>query len=307
MEAVHPRILTHAPQEWAPLPMAGSGLCRTGPVLERPSDVSDEAVLDAVRRHWHGGVDAVEHLAVGWGAHHWCALSAGAPQLFVTLDPPTERHTAASIEGAYAAAAALGLDFVWPSVPSQGGPFTLPLAGRTLSVTEWLEGERPTSSSPDLEDLLRALHGAPAPVGAPVWRTEVDPRLGDRLRELLQAPWAGPLGAAARSHVAAHVDQVAAWVAEHAALVARADPSTYVVTHGEPGLHNQWRARGRTWLIDWESLRLAPRERDLATLVHAGVATDGDAAMVRLFDLEWRLSEVWSFARWLQGPARGRR
>jgi len=58
-------------------------------------------------------------------------------------------------------------------------------------------------------------------------------------------------------------------------------------------------------LIDWESLRLAPRERDLATLVHAGVATDGDPAMIRLFDLEWRLSEVWSFARWLQGPHEG--
>ena len=58
-------------------------------------------------------------------------------------------------------------------------------------------------------------------------------------------------------------------------------------------------------MIDWESLRLAPRERDLATLVHAGVATDGDPAMIRLFDLEWRLSEVWSFARWLQDPHEG--
>ena len=24
--------------------------------------------------------------------------------------------------------------------------------------------------------------------------------------------------------------------------------------------------------------------------------------MVRLFDLEWRLAEIWSFAQWLQGP-----
>ena len=262
-------------------------------------------MLDAVSRYWHGDVDRVEHLAVGWGAHHWCALAAGEPLLFVTLDPPTERHTAVSIEGAYAVTASLGLDFVWPSVPRLDGPFTLPLGTRTLSVTRWLEGERPTASTPDLPDLLRVLHGVPVPVAAPVWTTEVDTQLGDRLRDLLLAPWPGPLGTAARVLLREHVDQVAAWVTEHATLVERADPSAYVVTHGEPGLHNQWEAQGQTWLIDWESLRLAPRERDLATLVHAGVATDGDAAMIRLFDLEWRLSEVGSFARLLQGPHEG--
>lgn len=61
---------------------------------------------------------------------------------------------------------------------------------------------------------------------------------------------------------------------------------------------------GRTWLIDWESWLLAPRERDLATLVH-GRDVDHDPSMVRLFDLEWRLSEIWSFAQWLQGPHSG--
>jgi len=274
-------------------------------MLERPGDVSDESVRDAVRRHWDPRVDEVEHLAVGWGAHHWRAQAGGERVLFVTLDPPTVRHTAASIEGAYAAAAALGLDFVWPSVPRLEGSFTLPLGERTLSVTRWLEGERPSSSTPDLPDLLGALHRAPVPAAAPVWTTEVDPRLSDRVRDRLLMPWDGPLGVAARLVLSEHLSQVAGWVREHTMLAQRADPSAYVVTHGEPGVHNQWRAQGRTWLIDWESLRVAPRERDLATLVHAGVATDGDSAMIRLFDLEWRLSEVWSFARWLQGPHEG--
>jgi spectinomycin phosphotransferase len=70
-------------------------------------------------------------------------------------------------------------------------------------------------------------------------------------------------------------------------------------------VRNQWLARGRTWLIDWESLLLAPRERDLATLVHEGRDVEHDPQMVRLFDLEWRLSEIWSFAQWLQGPHTG--
>ena len=49
----------------------------------------------------------------------------------------------------------------------------------------------------------------------------------------------------------------------------------------------------------------ARRERDLATLVHEGRDLDHDPQMVRLFDLEWRLSEIWSFAQWLQGPHTG--
>lgn len=271
-------------------------------MLERPGDVDDEAVLEAVRRHWHPGIDEVEHLPVGWGAHHWRAQVAGEPVLFVTLDPPTDRHTAESIEGAYAAAAALGLDFVWPPVARLDGPFTLPLGERTLSATRWLDGERPSTPTPELSDLLAALHGAPVPAAAPLWTAEVDPRLAERLDDLLDRSWDSPLGAAAKALLAEHGGRVADWVEEHAALLKSADPSTYVVTHGEPGVHNQWRAQGRTWLIDWESLRVAPRERDLAALVLAGAPTDGDPGMVRLFDLEWRLSEVWSFARWLQGP-----
>lgn len=274
-------------------------------MLERPADVSDDSVLDALRLHWHPDVDEVEHLAVGWGAHHWQARVAGEPELFVTLDPPTIRHTPASIEGAYAAAAALGLDFVWPSVQRLEGSFTLALGDRTVSVTRWLDGERPQSSTPDLPDLLGALHRAPVPEVTPVWKTEIDPRLADRLGDLLIGPWDSPLGAQAREALSNNMSDLDGWVREHSTLVLDVDPSAYVVTHGEPGVHNQWQAQGRTWLIDWESLRLGPRERDLATLVHDGVVTDGDPAMIRLFDLEWRLSEVWSFASWLQGPHRG--
>ena len=39
--------------------------------------------------------------------------------------------------------------------------------------------------------------------------------------------------------------------------------------------------------------------------MHEGRDVDHDPSMVRLFDLEWRLSEIWSFATWLQGPHPG--
>lgn len=264
--------------------------------------MTDDEVLDLVRAEWDHRADAVEHLPVGWGAHHWRVDVAGEPTLFLTLDPDLPRHTLESLEAAYSSAAALDLDFVWPSLPAQGGAYVVPLGSRKASVTGWLDGSRPSESVAELPDLLARLHASEPPSAARTWSTEVEPGLGDRLRDLLQRDWSEPLGPAARELLVEHLSQVGAWAREHERLVALADPSTYVVTHGEPHVRNQWVARGRTWLIDWESLVLAPRERDLATLVHEGRDVAHDRQMLRLFDLEWRLGEIWSFAQWLQGP-----
>jgi spectinomycin phosphotransferase len=54
-------------------------------------------------------------------------------------------------------------------------------------------------------------------------------------------------------------------------------------------------------------LKLAPRERDLSTLVQAGYGDQlgADAAMVELFDLEWRLLEIDAYAAWFAAPHTG--
>jgi hypothetical protein len=46
-------------------------------VLEAPDDLADEQVLAIVREAWDDSMDAVEHLAVGFGAYHWRADRAG--------------------------------------------------------------------------------------------------------------------------------------------------------------------------------------------------------------------------------------
>jgi spectinomycin phosphotransferase len=53
--------------------------------------------------------------------------------------------------------------------------------------------------------------------------------------------------------------------------------------------------------VDWESLALAPRERDLGPLIEAGYADHlrPDWAMVEMYDLEWRLDEIAQYASWL--------
>lgn len=64
-------------------------------MLERPAGVADDDVLAVVRREWAAGAGVIEHLRIGFGAHHWRAGS-----LFVTLDgsPSRWRPDAAMLE-----------------------------------------------------------------------------------------------------------------------------------------------------------------------------------------------------------------
>jgi spectinomycin phosphotransferase len=72
-----------------------------------------------------------------------------------------------------------------------------------------------------------------------------------------------------------------------------------VATHGEPHHANQVVTSQGTVLVDWETLKLAPAERDLAGL------GAGDPAMLEMFDLEWRLGEIDAYATWFSAPHTG--
>ena len=79
-----------------------------------------------------------------------------------------------------------------------------------------------------------------------------------------------------------------------------------MATHGEPHFANQVVTPDGLRLVDWESLALAPRERDLVDTVDIGAAT-ADALgarepMLELFRLDWRLSEIDVYAAWFSGP-----
>jgi spectinomycin phosphotransferase len=80
-----------------------------------------------------------------------------------------------------------------------------------------------------------------------------------------------------------------------------------VPTHGEPHSANQLITASGIVLVDWESLALAPPERDLRTLVAAGYAdlVQPDWSMIEMFDLEWRLDELFQYAAWFSRPHTG--
>jgi spectinomycin phosphotransferase len=293
-------------------------------VLTAPEQVADADVREAVRAHWLDGAVAAVHLPVGFGAHHWEVADGAGRRLFVTLDALGERHSAESLEGAYAGAAALsraGLRAVWPSLPARTGTFTVPFGGGApqsgrLSATGWLEGRTPTeadAAAPRHVDevlaVLASLHRCSPPPGIPEWAPRVAADFPRRLRQRTASPWTrGPFGEEARAAIVDRLPDVDRWTRRYFALAEEADRhrDDWVSTHGEPHFANQVVTPDGLRLVDWESLALAPRERDLVDAVDSGVATADSVGareeMLELFRLDWRLSEIAEYTAWFSGP-----
>ncbi|EFL26501.1 StrN protein [Streptomyces himastatinicus ATCC 53653] len=289
-------------------------------VLSRPSFITDDAVARAVAAHWLPEAAEADYLPWGFGAHHW-RVAGGGTSLFVTLDQLAPRHTAASLEAAYAGAAALadaGLGVVCAPLPARTGRFTVDVGAGMLSVTPWLEGRTPTEAEArepghlrEVLAVLAALHGAASPDGLRRWAPRVGPGFADELRARTAArPWtSGPLAEEARTALADHGDAITRWTGRYHQLadLALAHQDSWVPTHGEPHHANQLVDAHGLRLVDWESLALAPRERDYADLLTAGAGDRLHAgpAMVELFALDWRLSEIDEYARWFAAPHTG--
>ena len=289
-------------------------------MLEPPDFVTADEVLDVVRTHWAIDVDVIEHLPVGFGAHHWRVSSAGEPRLFVTLDSLGPRHTAESLEAAYSAAAELsaaGLEFVVASVPNRNGRYTAPLAGGAVSCVPWMEGESPSSIDSDTGSAAwpgTTLRRSPGCTPRPLPPAS---RPGNRGSEktsatswptCLRTPWqTGPYGELARAALTPRIDAIRRWTNAYYELSRLATELPWVPTHGEPHTANQLVTGQGIVFVDWESLALAPRERDLGTLVGSGYAelVAPNWEMIELFDLEWRLGELTEYAGWFARPHTG--
>ncbi|GEP39567.1 hypothetical protein NPS01_32300 [Nocardioides psychrotolerans] len=266
---------------------------------EPPAHVGDQDVLDTVRATWLPDADTATHLPVGFGAHHWAASVAGERRLFVTLDGLGDRRSTDSLTAAYRAAATLaadGLEFVHASLP----PLTVPFADDLLSATPWVDGHRPERLDREVTStMLARLHATPPPEGTPRWRPLVGPDLAEDLACRARTTWdGGPFSARAQAALRSHLAAIDTWVTRYHRLAEEAASRPVVPTHGEPDVHNQLLTDRGTLLVDWESLQLAPAERDLRAL-------DAGGPMTEMFDLEWRLDEVQQYAERFQQPHTG--
>lgn len=266
---------------------------------EPPDDVDLDELLRLARRSWDPAAEALEYLAVGFGAHHWRVLIGGEPRYFLTLDDLGVRHSVETLRAAYhgaAALAALGLEFVVAPQP----PYGVMFGQRAVSLTRWVSGEPVQAIDHDVTgELLRRLHAVdPSELGeeTPQWQPVVGRAFVAHLADRLTVPWSGgPYGERSRRAIRSALTDIERWADRYAELGLVARTRSWVPTHGEPGWHNQMITAEATVIVDWETLRLAPAERDLQTLAI------GNSRMLELFDLEWRLDEINQYAAWFAG------
>ncbi|MFF2554597.1 phosphotransferase [Nocardia sp. NPDC058058] len=287
-------------------------------MLSRPEFITDEAISHAVATHWLPEISDISYLPWGFGAHHWRVIGRDTT-VFVTLDQLAPRHTAASLEAAYAGAATLaasGLTAVCAPTPTHSGQFTVGIGAGALSVTPWLQGHSPTEAQArepghvrEVALALDELHRAAPPAGLRSWTPQVGAGFADELRTHTAEPWtSGPLAEQARLALTTHLSAVRDWTDRYLELsqTALSQRDSWVPTHGEPHNDNQVVTPEGIRLVDWESLTLAPRERDYADLPSPPPnLPPPDPAMLELFTLDWRLSEIAEYARWFAAPHTG--
>jgi spectinomycin phosphotransferase len=297
-------------------------------VLTEPDDLSDDDVLETARRHWRRPLDRCDYLAKGMGAHHWLGHAAdGAPIAFITAD------RVESVRAPYLAARELrdrGRTFVLAPERTVDDDVIAPVGnGWWLSSTPYVAGRSGDGSyRNDVErmqvaNLLGMLHSTEPPAQLPRWAPKQE--WPDALAALddLDSRWtSGPLAEQMRELFGRHEKQIRAWMTDFRELCNEILPGDeqWVVTHGEPHTSNvRWADDGRLLLIDWDTVALAPRERDLgdvlaqasvAAVSEAYVSGHGPAVAPRsgIFDLfarEWVLDELDVYGKQLRAPHNG--
>jgi spectinomycin phosphotransferase/16S rRNA (guanine(1405)-N(7))-methyltransferase len=182
-----------------------------------------------------------------------------------------------------------------------------------VAVYPYVDGQRFSwgeFSSPEHRraalDMVVGVHAAPEAVRAPVPRDDFAVDHLDELESTLESAVAGvgPYGRAAADLVTAHAGAIRRHRARYAELVAaaRAQPDRAVLTHGEPHPGNTMLTADGWVLIDWDTVLVAPPERDLwlidpgdGSVLAAYAEATGvtpQPSMAALYQLRWELADI---------------
>jgi len=214
------------------------------------------------------------------------------------------------------------LPFVLAPIKARNGAAVVRL-GRAYAVAlfPYLDGasgvfgkELPADERRQVVDMLAALHhAAPGAVQVPfhqvglAQRSDLETALSD-----VGQPWdGGPLSEPARALLAPRAGQVRHLLARFDRLAERVTGLEAVITHGEPHPANLLTAGTETLLIDWDTVGLAPPERDLWWVMsdstgrearHYAKATGRpvDSAALALYRLRWALDDLSVFVHQLR-------
>lgn len=294
-----------------------------------PDDLSDQHVGEAVRAHWNVDVNEVSYVPVGFGSHHW-QIRAGAMQWFATVDDLRMGARRAAVVtaalGASAELSAAGLEFVVSPLRTTDGRVTHELnQDYLLAVYPHVEAPAPTGLAfpkrahrMAVVDHLAQLHAHSGVVDSPVPVHDLSLPCRDELASAmanLDQTWStGPFGERARLLLAEHAIALKGALDRFDTMVADCgtEGDRHVITHGEPHWGNTLVTAGGLVLVDWETARRAPPERDLWRIVAEDAAAAARyvnagggplrADLLSLYALWWDLCDVSLFVADFSSP-----
>jgi len=278
---------------------------------------------------WGLQVARMRYVPVGFGSYHWEVTDTAGRRHFVTVDDldakgwlgDDRESTFDGLRAAFDVALALrrdaGLPFVVAPTPDADGG-TLRRAGPRYSVALFPFVDavgrsgmaHATAVRADVLRLLAELHGATG-VALPAARDRdltlpYRPQLEAALREL-DRPWTGgPYSEPVRELLADNAEDLRERLRAFDQLAREVDAAVggFVITHGEPHAGNVLLGAGQAFLVDWDTVGLAPPERDLCLVggdaAELALYTDltgrrVDPAAIDLYTRRWELDDIGAF------------
>jgi spectinomycin phosphotransferase len=292
----------------------------------RPAGVTDAALSAVLSDGWDAPDARLSYAPVGAGSYHWTA-----GRFFVTVDDLDAKPWLGSSRGSVLAGLRSAMDtalalatlpFVLAPVPARSGETVRPLGDRyAVTVFPWVDGEpgewghrRTASEHAEVLDMLAALHSVPAapsagmivpdrPVALPA-RATLDAALDG-------TAFPGPYAAEVSALLAEAGPRIRDLLATFDRLAAGSAGLPTVITHGEPHPGNVIRAATGPFLIDWDTVGLAPPERDLWFLAPADFSAYAAAtgyrpspAAIGLYRLRWQLDDICAYLTDLRQASR---
>ena len=301
-----------------------------------PAGFSEDDLEGAIEQAWGVAIASLEYRPVGFGSHHWVAVDELGVRHFVTVDqlgPESRTGDEVSVLGLHLRRAlvaatdlrSFGCPFVVAPIPTTAESPLAQFDNHAVTLYPLIEGEEfsfdesfDESQRDQLLELLAALHTVPlTAIRAPAADEFVVPWLNQLDPAPQHSDANGSIGPHAASVSRLLVDNevgIRRLVVQYEALVARhrTNPGPVVVTHGEIHPGNVMLTSKGWVIVDWDTVLVAPPERDLWRLAHGGTsvlrayakatATTPNEDLIELYAIRWDLAEISSFAEEFRKP-----
>jgi spectinomycin phosphotransferase len=291
-------------------------------VRATPENLDAGSVVDALRSGWDFDAAAADYAAVGAGSYHWAVEDKTGRRAFVTVDDlgqkawlgDTRDAAFAGLRSAFDTALALresGLEFVIAPMPTREGESVRRLDPQyAIALFPFVEGEPGEFGNYEDGDreailaMLAELHRSSVAVAGSLriagltipGRRHLEAALVD-----LDETWTGgPLSEPAREAVRDSASELTELLSLADRLAAEAEERgvASVVTHGEPHAANIMRTTEGRVLVDWDTVAIAPPERDLWMLAD----DDQHDAALDFFRLTWDLKDLAEYLNVVRSP-----